>query len=65
MIVLHFSMQGEDIVEQTNGKCHVFTFKYAREKYFLNILMPSVICVHFSQLIDHCVTLLNILMPIY
>ena len=26
MIVLHFSMQGEDIVKHTNGNCHVFTF---------------------------------------
>ena len=23
---LRFSMQGEDIFEHTNGKCHVFTF---------------------------------------
>ena len=26
MIVLRFSIQGKDIVEHTNGKCHVFTF---------------------------------------
>jgi hypothetical protein len=26
MIVLHFNMQGEDIIEHTNGKCYVFTF---------------------------------------
>ena len=26
MIVMRFSMQGEDIFEHTNGKCHVFTF---------------------------------------
>ena len=27
---LHFNMQGEDIFELTNGKCHVSTFQYAR-----------------------------------
>ena len=26
MIVLHFNMQWEDIIEHTNGKCFVFTF---------------------------------------
>ena len=26
MIVLHSSMQEEDIIEPTNSKCHVFTF---------------------------------------
>ena len=55
MIVIRFGMQGEDVIEHTNGKCHVFTFQYAR--VFLNILMPSVSCVHFSQLIDHYVIL--------
>ena len=30
MIVLHLCMQREDIFEHTNGKCHVFTFQYAR-----------------------------------
>ena len=25
MIVLRFSMKGEDIFEYTNGKCHVYT----------------------------------------
>jgi hypothetical protein len=23
MVVLHFGMQGKDIIEQTNGKCHM------------------------------------------
>ena len=45
MIVLHFNMQGEDIMEHTNDKCHVLTFSCARETFF-SILMPSVICVH-------------------
>ena len=34
MMVLRFSMQGEDIFELTNGTYHVFTFYYAREKKF-------------------------------
>jgi hypothetical protein len=33
MIVLHFSVQGEDVIEQINAKCYVFTFLYARGKY--------------------------------
>ena len=37
-----------------------------KRKIFSIILMPTVICVHFSHLVDHCVTylitLLNILM---
>ena len=28
-----------------------------KRKKFLNILMPSVVCAHFSQLLDHCVTI--------
>ena len=30
MIALGFSMQGEDIIEQTHDKCHVFTIQNAR-----------------------------------
>ena len=26
MIVFHFSTQRKNIIEHTNGKCHVFTF---------------------------------------
>jgi hypothetical protein len=33
MIVLQFGMQGEDILEHTNGKYHVFAFWYARGRY--------------------------------
>jgi hypothetical protein len=33
LIVLHFSMQRGDIFERTNGKCHVFTFRYLRGRY--------------------------------
>jgi hypothetical protein len=49
-------MRGEDIFENTNGKCHVFTFLVCKRKIFLSIVMASVICVHFSQVVDHCVT---------
>ena len=52
MIVLHFSMRGEDILDRTNGKCHVFTFLVCKRKIFLSILMASIICVHFSQLVE-------------
>ena len=33
MIVLGFSVQGEDITKHPNGKCHVSTFQYARGKH--------------------------------
>ena len=31
MIVLHFYMQGENIIVHTNGKCHVFIFSMQLE----------------------------------
>ena len=34
MIVLWVGMQGENIIEHTNGKCHVFAFSYARGRYY-------------------------------
>ena len=52
MIVLHFSMQGEDVIEHANDKGHVFTFLV----YKRSLLMSNVICVHFRQLVDHYVT---------
>ena len=33
MMVLRSSMQVEDIIEHTNGKCHVFRFQHARGRY--------------------------------
>jgi hypothetical protein len=44
MIVLRFGMQGEDIVEHTIGKCHVYVL-VCKRKLFLNILMSRVICI--------------------
>jgi hypothetical protein len=52
MIVLHVSMQGEDIIKHIK----IYNLVYKR-KMFLRILMPSVICVYFSQLMSNCVTL--------
>ena len=37
-----FSMQEEDILEQTNVKCHMWTIRST--------------CRPFNQLVDHCVT---------
>ena len=37
MIVLRFSMQGEDIFERPYGKCHVFTHRYARGNILAHI----------------------------
>ena len=43
-----YSMQEEVIIEHTNGKCDMFTFKICKGKIFLIILMSCVMCVHFS-----------------
>jgi hypothetical protein len=56
MIVLHFSMQGEDIIEHIVGKCQGCLNFVMQEEDTFEQIMPSVIWVHFSQLIDHCVT---------
>ena len=47
MIVLRFSMQGEDIIEHTNGKFHVFMFEHEEEEFREHRLMSSVMCVDF------------------
>jgi hypothetical protein len=33
IVKVHFGMQAEDIVEHTNGECHVFISCYARGRY--------------------------------
>jgi hypothetical protein len=47
MIVLRFSVQGEDTIEHTSGKCHVFTFWST--------------CSPLCNISIHLITLLNIL----
>ena len=42
-----FSMQEEDIHEDTNIKCHAFTFQYCKRNITLKTLLPNIICVHF------------------
>jgi hypothetical protein len=46
MMVLRSSMKGED--NMANGKCHVFTFKYARERYAWAYLLMQVSYVYIS-----------------
>ena len=58
MIVLRFSMQGEDIVECTNGKCHILHFSMQEEE-ILSILEACVIRVHFSQLLNYYKTYIS------
>ena len=53
MIVLRFSVQRKDIFDCTIGKYQVFTFLVCKRKIFLSILMATIICVHFSQLVEH------------
>ena len=48
---LHFSMQEEDILEHTNGKCHMCTLKST--------------CRSLYKIVMQLITLLNILMPRY
>ena len=38
MVVLRFSMQGEDIRERISGKCHVLQFSMQEEIFFEHIL---------------------------
>ena len=55
MIVLRFGMQGEDIVEHTiNQQVSCLRFS-VQEEVILKHTMSRVICVYFSQLVDHCV----------
>ena len=56
MIVLCFSMQGEDIFERTNGKCHFVYTVICKRTIFLSMQMVGVAFVQFSQLVDDCVT---------
>ena len=56
MMIFSSSMQGEDILEHANAKCHGVYFLLCKRKRFLTMSMPNVICVHISQLVDHYVT---------
>ena len=47
MIVLQFNMQGDDIIEHTNGKCHLCTFQST--------------CRPLCNIVIHLITLLNTL----
>jgi hypothetical protein len=51
VMCLHFTMLKEDILEHTNGKCHLCTL-YSNCRPFYNIVM-------------NLITLLNMLMPRY
>ena len=54
MTIMRFNIQGEDIFEFTNGKRHAFAILICKGKIF-ELTNASVICVHFSQVVDHCV----------
>jgi hypothetical protein len=46
----------EDIIGHIDlARSCVYTLVYTR-LVFISVLMPSVSFVHFSQLVDHCVT---------
>ena len=55
-MIMDASKSKEDIIEHTDGNRHVFTNLVCKRKIFLSTLIPSAICVHFSQLVDHYVT---------
>ena len=46
MIVLHFSLQGEDMIEHTIDICHVFAFCFAKGKIILSMLITILMCSH-------------------
>ena len=52
MIVLHIgNMPGENVLERTNGKCHVWCLRFSttQEKDILeHTMMENIICVHCS-----------------
>ena len=70
MIVMHFDMQGEDIIKHTNSNVSCVYILVCKRKIFFSILMPSIICVHVTQHVCrplcnidiHLVTLLSIVM---
>ena len=56
IIILHFDMERKNVFESANDKCDVFYMLVCKRKILLSILMACIICVYFSQLVDHCVT---------
>ena len=58
MIVLHFSMQGEDIFERNNGKCRVFTHILVCQKEEVNLEHTNAKC-HLCTLSLTCRPLCN------
>ena len=72
MMVLRFSMQGECVIEHSDGKCHAIYILVCKRRIFLSIRMSSVTCVQFqstrrplSNIGVHLITTLNILVPRY
>ena len=55
MMILRFSVQGEDFLSVRMASVMFYNLVWKR-KIFLSILIARVICVHYSQLVDHCVT---------
>jgi hypothetical protein len=50
-------MQGGDIVEHTNGKCHLIHFSMQEEDIPERKSNAQLSFVYtFNQLVDHCVT---------
>ena len=54
-LLLHSSMQGEDIILSILMESVMCLHFHMRAKD-LSTLMPCVIYVNFSQLVNHCVT---------
>lgn len=48
-------MQEENNVEHTNGMCQA-SMLVSKRKIILSMIMPSVMCLCYSQIVDHCVT---------
>ena len=67
MIVLHFSMQGEDIYEHTNDICHVLHFGMQEDDTLEHTNGKRHLCTLYStcNIGMHLIALLNILTPRY
>jgi hypothetical protein len=56
MMVLRFSMQGENFSENTNDKCHVFTIQYVGGRYSRAHECQASFVYTLVNFVNDCVT---------
>ena len=47
-------MRDEDTSERSTDKRHVLNISVRKREPCLRMVLENVICAHFSQLLDHC-----------